>query len=79
MPQLLHEYKPDDTCIYNADETGLYCGATPDGSSCYAYQKLSGSKRPMNRVAVLCCANMTGQGQIACDLEIARNLTASNS
>ena len=58
LPQLLREYKPDD--IYNADETGLYHQATPDGSLCYAYQKLNGSKKAMDRITVLCCANMTG-------------------
>ena len=58
LSQFLHEYKPDD--IYNADETGLYYRAIPDGSSCYAYEKLSGSKKEMDHVTVLRCANMTG-------------------
>ena len=59
LPQLLLEYRPDD--IYNADETGLYYRATPDGSLCYTYEQLSGSKEAMDRVTVLCCANMTGR------------------
>ena len=58
LTQLLREYKPDD--IYNADETGLYYRVTPDGFLCYAYQKLSGSKKAMDCITVLCCANMTG-------------------
>ena len=58
VPQLLREYKSDD--IYNGDETGLYYRATPDGSLCYAYEKLSSSKKAMDHVTVLCCANMTG-------------------
>ena len=62
FPQLLREYKPDD--IYNADETGLYYRATPDGSLCYAYQQLSGSKKAMDRVTILCCANMSGNDKV---------------
>ncbi|KAI6651320.1 Tigger transposable element-derived protein 6-like [Oopsacas minuta] len=62
FPQLLREYKPDD--IYNADETGLYYRATPDGSLCYPYQQLSGSKKAMDRVTILCCANMSSNDKV---------------
>ena len=62
LPQLLQEYEPED--IYNADETGLYYRATPDGSLCYAYEQLSGSKKAMDRVTILCCANMTGNNKV---------------
>ena len=62
FPQLLREYKPDD--IYNADETGLYYRATPDGSLIYVYQQLSGSKKGMDRVTILCCANMSGNDKV---------------
>ena len=62
FPQLLREYKPDD--IYNADETGLYYRATPDGSLCYAYQQLSGSKKAMDRITIMCCANMTSKDKV---------------
>ena len=59
LSQPLQEYNPED--ISNADETGLYYRATPDGSLCYAYEQLSGSKKAMDRIAVLCCTNMTGK------------------
>ena len=62
FPQLLREYKPDD--IYNADDTGLYYLATPDGSLGYAYQQLSGSNKDMDRVTNLCCANMSGNDKV---------------
>ena len=38
----------------------LYCRATPDGSLCYCREKLSGSKKAMERITVLCCSNLTG-------------------
>lgn len=54
----LENFCPDD--IYNADETGLYYRATPDGSLCYKYVALTGYKKAMDRITVLCCANMSG-------------------
>ena len=36
--------------VYNADKTGLYYRATPDGSLCYCHEKLSGSKKAMERI-----------------------------
>ena len=58
LPRLLEEFSPND--LYNADETGLFYRATPNGSLCYAFENLSGSKRPMERLSVLLCANMSG-------------------
>ena len=58
LPDLLEKYRPNN--VYNADETGLYYRATPDGSLCYRHEKLSGSKKAMERITVLCCSNMTG-------------------
>ena len=58
LPGLLEEYRPNE--IYIADEIGLYYRATPDGSLCYCHEKLSGSKKPMDRITVLCCSNLTG-------------------
>ena len=55
---LLEEYRPNE--IYNADETGMYYRATPDGSLCYCHEKLSGSKKAMERITVICCSNLTG-------------------
>ncbi len=58
LPKLLTEYSLED--VYNADETGLYYRATPDGSLAYAHQSLVGSKKAMDRITVLCCCNATG-------------------
>ena len=58
LPGLLEEYRPNE--VYNSDETGLYYRATPDGSLCYCHEKLSGSKKVMERITVLCCLNLTG-------------------
>ncbi|XP_051784514.1 tigger transposable element-derived protein 6-like [Erpetoichthys calabaricus] len=58
LPELLKQFCADD--IYNADETGLYYRATPDGSLCYKHETLVGSKKEMDRITVLCCSNMSG-------------------
>ena len=58
LPGLLEEYRPNE--VYNADETVLYYRATPDGSLCYCHEKLSGFKKAMERITVLCCLNLTG-------------------
>jgi len=58
VPIYLSTYSPDE--IYNADETGLYYRATPDGSLCYKHIALSGFKKAMDRITILCCSNMTG-------------------
>lgn len=58
IPALLERYALED--IYNADETGLYFRATPDGSLTYRHEQIMGSKKAMDRVTVLCCCNATG-------------------
>lgn len=58
LPEIMNEFSPEN--IYNADETGLYYRATPDGSLCFKKDNLAGSKKAMERVTVLCCTNMTG-------------------
>lgn len=58
LGELLSQY--DEENIYNADETGLYYRATPDGSLTYRHQNISGYKKAMDRVTVLCCTNMAG-------------------
>lgn len=58
LGELLNDYDEED--IYNADETGLYYRATPDGSLTYRHQIISGYKKAMDRVTVLCCTNMAG-------------------
>lgn len=58
LPRLLEQFSPDD--IYNADETGLYYRAMPDGSFTFKSENLMGSKKAMDRITVLVCANMSG-------------------
>ncbi|CAH8477968.1 unnamed protein product [Dicrocoelium dendriticum] len=58
LPDLLEKFPADD--INSADETGLYYRATPDGSLIYKHVTLSGCKKAMGRVTVLCCSNMSG-------------------
>ena len=53
---MLQKFRPEDS--YNADETGLFYRATPNGSLVYQYEELSGSKKAMDCVTVLCCSNM---------------------
>lgn len=62
LPVYLKTYNPDD--IYNADETGLYFRATPDGSLCYKHIALSGYKKCLDRITVLCCTNMSGSDKL---------------
>ncbi|XP_072119240.1 tigger transposable element-derived protein 4-like [Mobula birostris] len=47
LPDLLQKFCADD--IYNADETGLFYRAI-----------LSGTKKAIDRITVLCCSNMSG-------------------
>jgi hypothetical protein len=42
------------------DESRLFFHATPDVSLGYKHAILSGSKKAMGRVTVLCCSNMSG-------------------
>ena len=58
MPELLESFNEDT--IYNADETGLFYRAAPDSSLCFSTETLSGSKKAMDRITVLVCANMSG-------------------
>ena len=58
LPELLSKYGPDD--IYNADETGLYYRATPDGTLAFKEESVCGSKKAMDRVTALVCSNMSG-------------------
>ena len=57
LPGLLD--RPNE--VYNADETGLYLRATPDGSLCYCHKKLIGSKKAMEKMTVLCCSNLSSK------------------
>ncbi|XP_071056889.1 tigger transposable element-derived protein 6-like [Onthophagus taurus] len=43
LPNLLRLYDPDN--IYNSDEIGLFCRATPDGFLVYKHTILAGHKK----------------------------------
>jgi transposase len=58
LPEMLRCYPPQD--VYNCDETGVYYRATPDGTLTFRIEALSGSKKAMDRITALVCANMTG-------------------
>ncbi|KII64926.1 hypothetical protein RF11_06138 [Thelohanellus kitauei] len=45
---------------WKTKKTGLHYRATPDGSLCYKHIALSGYKKAMDLITVLCCANMSG-------------------
>lgn len=49
---LLQEYSASD--IYNADETGLFFRAAPNGSLCHNHVLLCASKKALQRIVVLC-------------------------
>ncbi|XP_041357847.1 tigger transposable element-derived protein 6-like [Gigantopelta aegis] len=49
---------PDD--VYNADETGIYFRAIPDGTLIYKSEKLSGGKKQKERITALVACNMSG-------------------
>ena len=52
--------KDESEDIFNADEMGLYYRATTDGSLRYSYKKISGSKKAMVSVTIICCVNIPG-------------------
>lgn len=58
LPSLSEKYAPED--IYNGDECALFYRATPNGSLCFSKDRLTGSKKAMDRVSLFVCANMTG-------------------
>lgn len=58
LPAFLESYSPEN--IYNADETGLFYRATPNGSLVFDKQNIVGSKKMMSRLTLLCCVNMAG-------------------
>ena len=56
LPEPLVKYSPCDT--YNANETGIYYRAIPDGTLAFSTDKLSGSKNAKERVTALVACNM---------------------
>lgn len=58
LPDILQKWNPDD--IYNADETGIYYRAIPDGTLAVKSDKVAGSKKSKDRITALLAVNMTG-------------------
>jgi hypothetical protein len=58
LPNLLQKFCTDN--IYNANETGLFYHAFSDSSLSHNHTTLSGSKKSVDPVSVLCCSNMSG-------------------
>ncbi|XP_033761525.1 tigger transposable element-derived protein 4-like [Pecten maximus] len=58
LPELLSKYEPRD--IYNADETGIYYRALPDGTLASKAETVSGSKKAKDRITAMICCNMDG-------------------
>ena len=63
IQKLFEKFNADD--IFNSDETGLYYRANPNASLTYEYESFSGSKKTLDRLKVLSCANMSGSGKSA--------------
>ena len=58
VPKIFEDYLPGR--IYNANKTVLFYHATSDGSLTLANTLLIGSKKAMDCMTVLCCANLSG-------------------
>ena len=53
-----HQYDPANA--YNADKTGMYFRALPDGTLTFKSDDSGGSKKSKERVTALVACNMTG-------------------
>lgn len=62
FPEITDGWDPEN--IYNADETGIFFRATPDGSLVFKKDKLFGSKKALDRMTVLLCSNMDGSHKL---------------
>ena len=62
LPDILKDYAPKD--IFNADETGIYFKALPDGTLCFRSEEISGSKKNKERLTVMVAANMDGSEKL---------------
>jgi hypothetical protein len=58
LPNLLQKFSTDN--VYSTDETGLFYCVTSDSSLSYKHTTVSGSKKAVDIVTVLCCSNMSG-------------------
>jgi hypothetical protein len=62
LPDLLRKFWADG--IYDANETGSFYRAMPDGSLCHKPATLFGSKKAMDCETVLRCSNMSGNEKL---------------
>ncbi|XP_054085121.1 tigger transposable element-derived protein 6-like [Zeugodacus cucurbitae] len=58
LPHIIEKFSPD--CIFNADETGLYYKALPNGSYKGKYENPKGFKTQKQRLTFLFLCNATG-------------------
>ena len=58
LPNILEAYAPCD--VYNADETGIYFRALPDGTLTFSNDKRGGCNKSKERITALVAANMDG-------------------
>ena len=62
LPGILKDYSPRD--IFNADETGLYWRAIPNGTLSFKGLEAPGSKTAKDRMTLLLACNMDGSEKI---------------
>ena len=62
LPDIIKYYHPRD--IFNADETGLYWRAIPDGTLAFKHAETAGSKMPKERLTLLLACNMDGSEKL---------------
>ena len=58
LAEILERYEPGN--VYNADETGIYYRALPDGTLTFSTDSLSGSKKAKDRITAMVAVNMDG-------------------
>ncbi|XP_055377928.1 tigger transposable element-derived protein 6-like [Condylostylus longicornis] len=63
LKTMLKDYSPD--CVFNADETGLFYKALPQGTLAFAGEKVFGGKMQKNRLTILFVCNMDGTQKYA--------------
>lgn len=66
----LLEYEPADTS--NADATGLLYRLLPNRTLCFKKSKCHGGSQNKERLSILLCVNMTGEGKLTPLLERSR-------
>jgi DDE superfamily endonuclease/Tc5 transposase DNA-binding domain/CENP-B N-terminal DNA-binding domain len=62
LPGILKDYSPRD--IFNADETGLYWRALPDGTLSFNGSEAPGAKTAKDRMTALLACNMDGSEKL---------------